>query len=145
MLETERYDRESDNNGEGAGHAAGVTPEPAEAGDAAQAADPGSSEAGGSGRRLFRRGRRAATRPAGPPVDDPGSGPGQPGSETVSVPAPGSPPPSEQVARESAAAAPGSAPPAVTFTSSAADAGTHAPAPAQVDQPGGPHTTATRH
>ncbi len=70
MLETERHDTEPDDDGPaGAGDSAGVTRSPAEAGPDA---GPQGKESGGAGRRLFRRGRRAVTRPAGPPVDDPG-------------------------------------------------------------------------
>jgi ribonuclease E len=71
MLETERHDTEPDNDGPaGAGDSAGVTGRPAEAGPDAS---PQAKETGGGGRRLFRRGRRAVTRPAGPPADDPAS------------------------------------------------------------------------
>jgi ribonuclease E len=70
MLETERHDREPDNDGPAsAGDSAGVTRSPAEAGPNAA---PQGTETGGAGRRLFRRGRRAASRPAGPPAGDPG-------------------------------------------------------------------------
>ena len=114
MLETERYDRESDNdNNEAAGHAAGVTPEPAEAGDAAERPDPGSKDAGGPGRRRFRRGRRAATRPAGPPVDDPVSGSDQAHGGAPAVPAPSVPAPAEQASRDPAGSAPGVPAPAM--------------------------------
>ena len=79
MLETERFDRESDNDDRSAeaGHAAEVTQDPAEAGQGRTRQTPASKEAGGRGRGLFRRGRRAATRPAGPPVDDQGGGSAQ--------------------------------------------------------------------
>ncbi|MGA8454449.1 MAG: hypothetical protein WB800_03505, partial [Streptosporangiaceae bacterium] len=79
MLETERFDRESDNDDRPAqaGHSAEVTQDPAEAGQGQDAADPGSKEAGGRSRGLFRRGRRTATRPAGPPVDDQAGGSAQ--------------------------------------------------------------------
>src|ERR1700728_4462013 len=65
MLETERFDRESDNDDRPAraGHSAEVTQDPAEVGQGQDAADPGSKEAGGRSRGLFRRGRRTATRP----------------------------------------------------------------------------------
>jgi ribonuclease E len=134
MLETERFDRESDNhNNEGAGPAAGVTPEPAQAAGPAGSAEPadsGSQEAAGSGRRLFRRGRRAATRPAGPPADNPGrsgeahSGVPVAGAPPVAappVPAPSAPAPGEQAAPGSSAPATGvpaqaSPPTTVTFT-----------------------------
>jgi ribonuclease E len=79
MLETERYNTgsESDNDDRpaGTGYSAGVAENPADGGQAA----PESKEAGGSGRRLFRRSRRAATRPAGPPASGQDSGPGQAG------------------------------------------------------------------
>src|SRR5580704_9788605 len=83
MLETERFDRESDNDDRPAraGHSAEVTQDPAEAGQGQDAADPGSKEAGGRSRGLFRRGRRTATRPAGPPVDDQASGSAQPAAD----------------------------------------------------------------
>ncbi|HEX3922388.1 MAG TPA: ribonuclease E/G, partial [Streptosporangiaceae bacterium] len=72
MLETERYDKEpgNDDGAAAAGHSAEITGNPAEAGPASDATDPGGKEAGTHGRRLFRRGRRAATRPAGPPASD---------------------------------------------------------------------------
>jgi ribonuclease E len=72
MLETERYDKEpgNDDGAAAAGHSAEITGNPAEAGPASDATDPGSKDAGTHGRRLFRRGRRAATRPAGPPASD---------------------------------------------------------------------------
>jgi ribonuclease E len=74
-----------------------VTGSPAEAGPGA---DPRDQESGGAGRRLFRRGRRAVTRPAGPPADDPGSGSGSgqddgataaapPAAASPAVPVPG--------------------------------------------------------
>src|ERR1700728_4097204 len=80
MLETERFDRESDNDDRPAraGHSAEVTQDPAEVGQGQDAADPGSKEAGGRSRGLFRRGRRTATRPARPPVDDQASASAQP-------------------------------------------------------------------
>ena len=146
MLETERHDRESDNdNNEAAGHAAGVTPEPAEAGDGAQAEDPGSREGGGSGRRLFRRGRRAATRPAGPPAEDPGSGQDQADNGPVTVPAasPASPPafapashtPAQRPAYDPEPPAPGvpaptSPPPAEQVARESAGTAAGSPAPA---------------
>jgi ribonuclease E len=81
MLETERHDREPDNDGPtGAGDSAGVTGSPAEAGEDAS---PQAKETGGAGRRLFRRGRRAVTRPAGPPADDLGHG--EPASSETTI------------------------------------------------------------
>jgi ribonuclease E len=68
MLDTERYDAEPGNDA-GAHGTAEVNSDPAEAGrgeDAAEAGGP-DGEGRGRGRGLFRRGRRAATRPAGPP------------------------------------------------------------------------------
>jgi len=85
MLETERFDRESDND-DGparAGQSNEIRPDPAEAGSQ-DAADPAGKEAGARGRGLFRRGRRAATRPAGPPVDDQASGSAQPAGDQAS-------------------------------------------------------------
>jgi ribonuclease E len=113
MLETERYDRESDNDKTAAaGHTAGVTPDPAQAAEGADPADPGDTQAGGHGRRLFRRGRRAATRPAGPPAEDPDSGPapadggaGQADGGTTAVTTPPSAPP-VQAATSGASARP---------------------------------------
>jgi ribonuclease E len=82
MLDTERYDSESASEEPGYGHATGVTgTEPASDHGSADhgsadhgSADHGSADAsadtadsGGRSRRLFRRGRRAASRPAGPP------------------------------------------------------------------------------
>jgi ribonuclease E len=70
MLDTERHDTEPDNDGaEAYGRPAGVTPDPAEAGRGADAAPDGGADAEGRarGRGLFRRARRSATRPAGPP------------------------------------------------------------------------------
>jgi len=86
MLETERHDREPDHDGPaGAGDSAGVTRSPAEVGPDA---GPQDKETGGTGRRLFRRGRRAATRPAGPPADDDdgGTGPGHEEGATTAPP-----------------------------------------------------------
>jgi ribonuclease E len=78
MLETERFDRESDDDrAPRAADSTEISPDPAEAGQEADDADSGSSGAGGRSRGLFRR-RRAATRPAGPPSDDVHSDPGQP-------------------------------------------------------------------
>jgi ribonuclease E len=143
MLETERHDREPDNDDKtaSAGHAAGVTPDPAEAREGADPADPGGSQAGGGGRRLFRRGRRAATRPAGPPAEDPDSGPAQAdrgagadgGAGAVTAPPPGPAVTAQAPAAGSAptgpaqGSAPGSAPagpargsaPAAEFTAAA--------------------------
>jgi ribonuclease E len=89
MLETERHDREPDNDGPAsAGDSAGITRSPADAGpDAASQV----TETGGVGRRLFRRGRRAATRPAGPPsADDSGSAPpGEDSGATAAEATPG--------------------------------------------------------
>ncbi|HEV2240108.1 MAG TPA: Rne/Rng family ribonuclease, partial [Streptosporangiaceae bacterium] len=63
-----------------------MTSSPAEAGPDA---GPQDNEAGGSGRRLFRRARRAATRPAGPPADDDGgaTGPDHEEGATTAPPA----------------------------------------------------------
>jgi ribonuclease E len=65
MLDTERYDRESADKEPGYGESADVTQGETshEGGDAPDNAADGE----GRGRRLFRRGRRAATRPPGPP------------------------------------------------------------------------------
>ena len=87
MLDSELDDREPDNNGPadaGRSDAVGGTgpaPEASGAGDPDGAED----EAGGQGRRLFRRGRRAVTRPAGPPQDDPAT-PGHEGDTAGAVP-----------------------------------------------------------
>ncbi|HEY7015710.1 MAG TPA: Rne/Rng family ribonuclease, partial [Streptosporangiaceae bacterium] len=87
MLDSELDDREPDNNGPadaGRSDAVGGTgpaPEASGAGDPDGAED----EAGGQGRGLFRRGRRAVTRPAGPPPDDL-SPPGQAGEAAGAVP-----------------------------------------------------------
>jgi ribonuclease E len=109
-----------------------VTPGPAQAADPADPAEPadsGTKEAAGSGRRLFRRGRRAATRPAGPPGgDSSGSGEadsGVPVAGAPPVPAPSAPAPTEQAGPGPAAPgtsvpAQASPPPAVTFTSAPA-------------------------
>ena len=62
-----------------------MTSSPAEAGPDA---GPQGKESGGAGRRLFRRGRRAVTRPAGPPADDPGGDTGWAGDGGAAPPAP---------------------------------------------------------
>jgi ribonuclease E len=125
MLETERHDKESDNDKTtGAGHTGGVTPDPAEAGEGTDQADPGSKETGGHGRRLFRRGRRAATRPAGPPGEDLGSGSDPADGGAFAVPAQAPPVPAP--AFTSAPAAPGAG---------AAESGTSSPAETGDDGP----------
>jgi len=84
MLDSELDDREPDNNGPAeAGRSdavggAGPAPEASGAGDPDGAED----KAGGQGRGLFRRGRRAVTRPAGPPPEDLPA-PGQEGGDTA--------------------------------------------------------------
>jgi ribonuclease E len=87
MLETERQNTESE------------TERPASAGGSAASGDPDGGAAGGRG--LFRRARRAVTRPAGPPGPEPAGRPDQ--AEAASA-QPGAVP----VATFTAAASPGS-------------------------------------
>src|SRR5580700_2166631 len=141
MLETERFDRESDNDDRSAraGHSAEVTQDPAEAGQGQDAADPGSKEAGGRSRGLFRRGRRTATRPAGPPVDDQASGSAQPAADQAS----GSAKQAGDQAGASAKPAGGSAAPASDQSGGSPEPAGGSAAPAS-DQSGGSPQPASR-
>ncbi len=87
MLDSELDDREPDNNGPADAGRSGAVGGTGPAPEASGAADPDGAEdeAGGQGRRLFRRGRRAVTRPAGPPPDNLAV-PGQGGDAAGTVP-----------------------------------------------------------
>jgi len=92
-----------------------VTGSPAEAGPDADPQDQ-DKETGGTGRRLFRRTRRAATRPAGPPADDESGGTG-PGHEQGATTAPSAATAEgRQAAGTPTGGSPGAAPPAAVPT-----------------------------
>jgi ribonuclease E len=88
-----------------------VTRSPAEAG---LDAGPQDKETGGTSRRLFRRGRRAATRPAGPPADDDGGGTGPGHEESAGA--------GSRAEGPAGAGSPGAAPPAAVPTPGVASA-----------------------
>ena len=145
MLETERHDREPDNDGPaGAGDSADIGSGPAETGPDA---GPQGKDAGGGGRRLFRRGRRAASRPAGPPAGDladdgpPDSGPaGDSGAvpeADAAAPQAAAPPPAAAGAPASRAAASSAASRAAASSAAPQDAAPAAAPPWSADRPAG--------